>query len=217
MEEAKKNLELIEKYFSDLSETQRSQFLRLGGLYEEWNAAINVLSRKDMGNLYEKHVLHSLSIAAVFSLSGKNILDLGTGGGFPGIPLAIFFPDANFHLVDSIGKKLQVVKAVAEALDLKNISTEHTRVEQIRNRKFDTVVSRAVAPLRELWNWSKPLINKDPNRKSSMQHSNGLICLKGGDLAQEISESGCRPFAVEISSIFSEEHFREKFLLFVPR
>ena len=217
MEETKKNLELIRSYFTELTDLQLQQFSMLQEVYSEWNQAINVLSRKDIDSLYEKHVLHSLSIAAVFDLSGKKVLDLGTGGGFPGIPLAIFFPDAQFHLVDSIGKKITVVKAVVEKLNLKNVTTAHTRAEQITDRKFDTVVSRAVAPLKQLWTWSKPLIQRQADRKMETQHSNGLICLKGGDLAQEIADSGCRPFAVEISTIFKEPHFQEKFILFVPR
>ncbi len=217
MEETQKNLELIRSYFTGLSDLQLQQFSLLQEVYSEWNQVINVLSRKDIDSLYEKHVLHSLSIAAVFDLSGKKVLDLGTGGGFPGIPLAIFFPDAQFHLVDSIGKKITVVNAVVEKLRLKNVTTAHQRAEQITDRKFDTVVSRAVAPLKQLWTWSKPLIQRQADRKLEAQHSNGLICLKGGDLAQEIAESGCRPFAVEISTIFKEPHFQEKFILFVPR
>lgn len=217
MEETQKNLELIRSYFTGLTDLQLQQFSMLQEVYSEWNQVINVLSRKDIDSLYEKHVLHSLSIAAVFDLSGKKVLDLGTGGGFPGIPLAIFFPDARFHLVDSIGKKITVVKAVVEKLNLKNVTTAHTRAEQITDRKFDTVVSRAVAPLKQLWTWSKPLIQRQADRKTETQHSNGLICLKGGDLAQEIADSGCRPFAVEISTIYKEPHFQEKFILFVPR
>ena len=140
----------------------------LEGLYKEWNEKINVISRKDIDGLYEKHVLHSLSIAAVFKFQpGTEIIDLGTGGGFPGIPLAIFFPEVKFHLVDSIAKKLKVVEAVAESIGLKNITTQHTRAEEIKNRKFDFVVSRAVAPLKDLWKWSKPLLKKSEVRSQS--------------------------------------------------
>jgi len=184
-------------------------------LYNEWNSKINVISRKDVDSLYEKHVLHSLSIATAFEFApGSSIIDLGTGGGFPGIPLAIFFPEVQFMLVDSIGKKIKVVDAVAEAIGLKNVTTRHSRIEDIKDRRFDFVVSRAVAPLKDLWMWSKPLLKKtNPNAGGNQR---GLICLKGGDLAQEISESGCRPRSMEIYELFQEEYFRDKFLLFVP-
>ena len=155
-------MQIILKYFSDFSPGQLKQIAALESLYNDWNNKINVISRKDIEGLYEKHVLHSLSVAAVFSFeTGMEILDIGTGGGFPGIPLAIYFPDVKFHLVDSIAKKLKVVNAIAGELGLKNISTEHIRVEEIKNRKFDFVVSRAVAPLKELWKWSKPLLKKE--------------------------------------------------------
>jgi 16S rRNA (guanine527-N7)-methyltransferase len=211
MEKAEKKLALITKYFSDFTPVQLQQFEALDELYNEWNSKINVISRKDVDSLYEKHVLHSLSIAAAFEFAaGSSIIDLGTGGGFPGIPLAIFFPEVKFMLVDSIGKKIKVVHAVAEAIGLKNVTTRHSRIEDIKDRRFDFVVSRAVAPLKDLWTWSKPLLKKT----AANQH--GLICLKGGDLAQEISESGCRPRSMEIYDLFPEEYFREKFLLFVP-
>jgi 16S rRNA (guanine527-N7)-methyltransferase len=216
MEETEKKLELITRYFGDFTPAQLEQFRLLDEVYNEWNSKINVISRKDLDSLYEKHVLHSLSIAAVFDFEkGKQILDLGTGGGFPGIPLAIFFPEVQFHLVDSIGKKIKVVDAVVEALSLKNVTTQHTRAEEIKGRKFDAVVSRAVAPLKELWQWSKPLLRKEAISNDNAKSYNGLICLKGGDLAAEISESGCRPRAVEIFQLFPEEYFREKFVLFV--
>ena len=214
MEKATQNLELILKYFGDFTEHQLQQFAALEPLYKEWNSQINVISRKDIDSLYEKHVLHALSIAAVFECApSAEIMDLGTGGGFPGIPLAIFFPEVKFHLVDSIGKKLKVVDAIAAAIDLKNVSTQHTRAEDIKNRKFDAVISRAVAPLADLWKWSKPLIRKStPVPGNSLK---GLICLKGGDLAQEIADSTCRPRSIEIYSLFKEESFKQKYLLHV--
>lgn len=167
-----------------------------------------------MDNFYLHHVLHSLAIVTQFDLgSVKSVMDLGCGGGFPGIPLAIFFPDTQFHLVDSINKKLMVVKEIANAIGLKNVTVEHTRAEQIKNRKFDVVVSRAVAPLGELWKWSKPLLNKNT---SAEEIPNGLICLKGGDLTKEIQESACKPYIWEIDKIFAEEFFQEKFMLYQP-
>jgi 16S rRNA (guanine527-N7)-methyltransferase len=152
MENSKDTLELITSYFSDFTPRQIEQFKQLGPIYAEWNQMINVISRKDIDALYERHVLHSLSIAAQYPfVPGLEIIDIGTGGGFPGVPLAIFFPDVKFHLVDSIAKKLKVVEAVKDTLGLDNLSFEHTRAEQIKGRKFDFVVSRAVAPLKELW------------------------------------------------------------------
>jgi 16S rRNA (guanine527-N7)-methyltransferase len=214
MEKAENKLELITKYFSDFTADQLEQLRMLEEVYLDWNTRINVISRKDTDGLYEKHVLHSLSIAALCEFQkGQQVLDLGTGGGFPGIPLAIFFPETEFLLVDSIAKKLKVVDAVAEAIGLKNVKTRHTRAEEIKGQKFDTVVSRAVAPLGDLWKWSKPLIRK--NKELSPENVNGLICLKGGDLAQEISDSECRPRLIPISELFSEEYFKEKFVVVV--
>ena len=205
-------MKLIEKYFSEFTEKQIQQFDALDGLYKEWNEKINVVSRKDIGNLYLKHVLHSLGIAAAFDFSeGTTIIDIGTGGGFPGIPLAIFFPAVSFRLVDSIGKELKVVEAIVEALELKNVTVQHARAEEIKNRKFDFVVSRAVAPLKDLWKWSKPLLSN--NNKNDF--ANGLICLKGGDLAQEISESNLRPRQIALHQIFVEDYFKEKYLLYI--
>ena len=234
------NMQIILKYFSDFTPAQIKQFAALESLYKEWNSKINVISRKDIDGLYEKHVLHSLAIAAVFPFEpGMQLLDIGTGGGFPGIPLAIFFPEVKFHLADSIAKKLKVVDAITQALELKNITTQHTRAEEIKTRKFDFVVSRAVAPLKDLWKWSKPLLKKsgESGVRSSesavrsqesgidselgTQNSElpppGLICLKGGDLTSEIYESGTRPRVMEISELFNEEYFKFKYLVYVPR
>jgi 16S rRNA (guanine527-N7)-methyltransferase len=206
-------MEIVLKYFTDFSDTQLQQFRALEPLYREWNEKINVISRKDLEGLYEKHILHSLSIAAVYDFSeNMEVLDLGTGGGFPGIPLAIYFPQTKFHLADSIGKKIKVVEAIASAIGLANVTAEHTRAESIKNKKFDVVVSRAVAPLKELWQWSKPLI-KRTTVPGNTQRASGLICLKGGDLAKEIAESGCRPRMTDIHDVFPEPYFEEKYML----
>jgi 16S rRNA (guanine527-N7)-methyltransferase len=207
-------MDLLKKYFADFTPVQEKQFAALADVYKNWNEKINVISRKDMDHFYEHHVLHSLAIATQFNFRKKsNVLDLGTGGGFPGIPLAILFPEVNFHLVDSINKKLQVVLAVAEELEIKNITTQHKRAEEIKDRKFDVVVSRAVAPLKDLWHWSKPLLKRNTSADNA---PNGLICLKGGDLSQEIFESKCKPYVWEIENIFREEYFRSKFLIYQP-
>lgn len=221
-------MEIISKYFSDFTPGQLKQFSDLENLYKDWNSKINIISRKDIDSLYEKHVLHSLSIAAVFDFAdGTEIIDIGTGGGFPGIPLAIFFPEVKFHLVDSIAKKLKVVEAIANEISLKNVTTQHIRAEEIKNQKpapreggFDFAVSRAVAPLKDLWRWSKPLLKRSglsTQYEVLSTQNRGLICLKGGDLSKEISESGTRPRIVEIFEIFPEEFFKEKYILYVPR
>jgi 16S rRNA (guanine527-N7)-methyltransferase len=207
-------MDVILKYFSDFTSRQAEQFSALEALYKEWNEKINVISRKDIDSLYLKHVLHSLSIAAIVDFKpGTEVIDIGTGGGFPGVPLAIFFPETRFHLVDSIAKKLKVVEGVAEGVGLTNITTQHTRAEEIKNRKFDFAVSRAVAPLKDLWRWANPLVKKG----NEMEVKNGLICLKGGDLAQEISDSGVKPRVAGIEEIFGEEFFKEKYILHVPK
>jgi 16S rRNA (guanine527-N7)-methyltransferase len=215
-------MDILLKYFSDFSSRQVEQYKLLEALYKDWNAKINVISRKDIDSLYEKHVLHSLAIAAAFDFPpGIEIVDIGTGGGFPGIPLAIFFPEVKFHLVDSIGKKLKIVEAVKEAIGLQNVTTAHGRAQEIKNRKFDFAVSRAVAPLKDLLQWSRPLLKSstytmESPRGQVILHS-GLICLKGGDLAQEISDSGAKPKMIEISSLFEEEYFKEKYLLYIKK
>src|SRR5215470_10685423 len=161
-------MEIILRYFTDFTDEQLNQFKALEYLYKDWNSKVNTISRKDIDSLYEKHILHSLSIAAAFDFTdGTSIIDIGTGGGFPGIPLAIFFPEVQFHLVDSIAKKLKVVEAIAKEINLKNVTTQHTRAEDIKNRKFDFAVSRAVAPLQDLWRWSKPLLR---NPKSEIRN-----------------------------------------------
>ncbi len=208
-------MERLQKYFTDFTPEQLRQFNALKGLYTEWNEKINVISRKDMDNFYLHHVLHSLAIAAKFNFENNcRVMDLGAGGGFPGIPLAIFFPGSAFHLVDSINKKLLVVKEIAAEIGLKNLTVQHSRAEDIKNRQFDVVVSRAVAPLKDLWFWSKPLIQKNKNLAEGS--ANGLICLKGGDLTKEIFESGCKPFVWDVDKIFPEPYFKEKFLLYQP-
>ncbi len=213
-------MEILLKYFSEFTDKQLQQFAALKNLYVEWNEKINVISRKDIDNFYEHHVLHSLAIASQFNFpDGYKIMDIGSGGGFPGIPLAIFFPEVQFHLVDSINKKLKVINEVAAEIGLKNVTTQHTRAEDIKDKKparsadrFDVVVSRAVAPLKDLWYWSKPLLKKRPVDQPKIS---GLICLKGGDLSKEISESGLRPKVWEIEKLFEEEFFKEKYILYI--
>jgi 16S rRNA (guanine527-N7)-methyltransferase len=215
-------IEIVKHYFSGFTPVQLEQLEKLAGLYQSWNEQINVISRKDIDKLYINHVLHSLAIAAVFDFEpGTHIADLGTGGGFPGIPLAIFFPEVQFLLTDSIGKKLKVVDAVANAIGLQNVQVRHTRTEEIKNQKFDFVVSRAVAPLRELWTWSLPVLKAKGQGKTATADDKkiygGLICLKGGDLNEEIRVSGLHPLVWEIEKIFEDPFFREKYILLVPR
>jgi len=207
-------VEIINKYFADFTPRQSEQFGQLGALYQEWNEKINVISRKDIDALYEKHVLHSLALAALCNFhDGAEVIDIGTGGGFPGIPLAIFFPKVRFLLADSIGKKIKVVQEVAMATGLNNVTAVHGRAESV-GKNFDFAVSRAVAPLGDLWGWIKPSLRKG---KMSDEFANGLLCLKGGDLTQEIKASGLRPHLFPIYDIFPEESFKEKFAVYVPR
>jgi 16S rRNA (guanine527-N7)-methyltransferase len=200
------NSSIIAHYFPGLTPQQRESFDQLYILYKEWNEKINVISRKDIGNLYVNHVLHSLGIAKVITFKpGTTILDVGTGGGFPGIPLAIMFPDTHFHLVDSIGKKITVVKGVAETLSLKNVKAEQIRAEQLKS-EYDFVVSRAVTRLKEFYGW----INKRVKKKSTHELKNGILYLKGGDLDEELSELK-RPYQLyNLSEFFEEEFFETK-------
>jgi len=210
-------MEILLKYFSEFTPKQIEQFGALEALYQEWNQKINVISRKDNDSLYERHVLHSLSIAAAFEwVPRTSVIDIGCGGGFPGIPLAIFYPEVKFHLVDSIAKKLTVVKSIAESIGLKNLTTQHARAESIQERKFDFAVSRAVAPLKELCAWSKPLL-KSPNQALPGNLAPGLICLKGGDLNEEIQESGARPRIMRVKDLFAEPLFEDKYILYLPK
>lgn len=210
-------MDIILKYFADFTEDQLDKFGKLEGLYKEWNEKINVISRKDIDSLYEKHVLHSLAIAVLCSFDkGAQVIDIGTGGGFPGIPLAIFFPEVEFMLVDSIGKKIKVVQEVADGVGLKNVTAVHGRVEEIKNRKFDYAVSRAVAPLGDLWKWINPVLRVG---QKSDELPNGLICLKGGDLRNEIFESGMKSVtqAWSVNNIFQEPAFEDKYVVYVPK
>jgi 16S rRNA (guanine527-N7)-methyltransferase len=212
MESTPEKLELITKYFADFTNEQLQQLAALEGAYKDWNSKINVISRKDIDHIYLHHVLHSLSIAAIVEWEkGTQVIDIGCGGGFPCVPMAIFFPEVQFLAVDSIAKKLKVVDAVCEVAGIKNITTRHARVEEIKNKKFDYAISRAVAPLKDLWRWADPILHKKANQPG------GLICLKGGDLHQEISESGVRPKMMSIYDIFQEEYFKEKFIIQVKK
>jgi 16S rRNA (guanine527-N7)-methyltransferase len=205
-------IEVLLKYFPDLSETQRKQFESLQPLYAEWNEKINVISRKDIDNLYVNHVLHSLGIAKVASfLPGSEVLDVGTGGGFPGIPLAILFPETRFHLVDSIGKKIKVVEAVAAGAGLKNITTAHIRAEEVKD-KYDFVVSRAVTRMNEFYGWVANKFKKE-NRHTL---PNGILYLKGGDLTDEMAELAMRYQSFNLTDYFKEEFFETKKVIYVP-
>lgn len=204
-------MDIILKYFPQLTERQREQFAALDALYHDWNAKINVISRKDIDNLYEHHVLHSLGIARMIRFKpGTQIMDLGTGGGFPGIPLAILFPDTRFHLVDSIGKKIKVCTEVASALGLDNVTTRHCRAEEEKG-KFDFVVSRAVMPLADLLK----IIRKNIAKEQRNALPNGLICLKGGELDKETVAVKHHCVVTPLSDYFEEEFFETKKVIYV--
>ncbi|MDC0615440.1 16S rRNA (guanine(527)-N(7))-methyltransferase RsmG [Schleiferiaceae bacterium] len=205
-------VELIYSHFPDLTERQRDQFAALQDLYTEWNAKINVISRKDMESFYEKHVLHSLGIAKVYSFKpGQKVLDVGTGGGFPGIPLAILFPETKFHLVDSIGKKIKVVLAVAEALGLENVRADHGRAEEFKG-PYDFVVSRAVTQMQRFVPWIKGKISQ---KNLDADRINGLLYLKGGDLAEELGTMKAR--ISNLSNVFTSEFFETKKVVYLPK
>lgn len=205
-------MNLILKYFPKLNEMQIALFEQLEPLYAEWNAQINVISRKDFSEFYEHHVLHSLGIAKLISFtSGTKILDVGTGGGFPGIPLAIMFPEVQFHLVDSIGKKIKVVNGVVESLGLKNVTAEQIRAEQLTD-KYDFVVSRAVTRLPEFVPW----VRKNIAKKQINAMPNGIIYLKGGDLQEETKPFKRNVFIKELSTCFGEEFFKTKKVVHLP-
>lgn len=203
--------DILLKYFPDITAQQQEQFGRLHELYTFWNNQINVISRKDIDLLYERHVLHSLGIAKVMPfLPGETVLDVGTGGGFPGIPLAIMFPQTQFHLVDSIGKKIKVVTEVAQALGLQNLRASHSRAEDIKE-KFDFVVSRAVTQLKDFYPWVKGKFNKQSNNKLA----NGILYLKGGDLTQEIADAGLAVQQFYLKDYFDEDFFETKQVIYV--
>lgn len=204
--------DIIRKYFSELSEIQNRQFDAIDALYREWNAKINVISRKDIDNLYEHHVLHSLAIAKTIRFQpGTKILDFGTGGGFPGIPLAILFPECQFKLIDGTGKKIRVAQEVSQAIGLTNCHPEHLRGEEEKG-KYDFVISRAVMPLPDL----VKIVRKNISTKQHNALPNGIICLKGGDLQTETKPFHKIVELTEISQFFNEEWFKEKHIIYLP-
>ena len=205
-------LEILKGYFPHLSPQQAEQYAALYDLYADWNAKINVISRKDIDNLYLHHVLHSLGITEMLHFKeGSEVMDFGTGGGFPGIPLAIFFPEVHFHLIDSIGTKIKVGQAVAEAIGLKNVSFSHCRGEEEKG-KFDFVVSRAVMPLADL----VKIIRKNIRREQRNALPNGVICLKGGELEHEIQPFHKQAITLNLSDSFKETYFETKKVVYVP-
>lgn len=205
-------MEIITKYFTGLSDRQLDQFGRLGSLYEEWNSKINVISRKDIEQLYERHILHSMAIAKIIQFKpGTTVLDVGTGGGFPGIPLAILFPETSFKLIDSIGKKIKVVSEVASALELDNVDAEHIRVEDLK-QKYDFVVSRAVTAFPRF----VAMVRTKVANQSNNDLSNGILYLKGGDFEEEISPFGQSLTVYNLQDFFSEDFFETKRLIHLP-
>lgn len=206
------NIDIITKYFGDISDEQRRQFEALYDLYQDWNSKINVISRKDIDNLFEHHVLHSLAIAKTIRFKdGSEILDFGTGGGFPGVPLAILFPNCHFRLIDGTGKKIRVATEVANAIGLKNCHPEHKRGEEEKG-KYDFVVSRAVMPLPDL----ERIVRKNISTKQRNAMPNGIICLKGGNVEGEIQPFRKYAEVSEISQWFDEEWFKEKYVIYLP-
>jgi 16S rRNA (guanine527-N7)-methyltransferase len=203
---------IIHHYFPQLTDRQKQQFAQLGDLYKEWNDKINVISRKDVDNLYTNHILHSLGIAKVMLFKpGATVLDVGTGGGFPGIPLAILFPETQFHLVDSIGKKITVVNEVAKGVGLTNVKGEQIRAEQIKG-KYDFIVSRAVTRMKEFYGWVNTKVKAD----SVHSLDNGILYLKGGDLDEELNELK-KPYSLyNLSDYFKEEFFETKKVVYMP-
>jgi len=205
-------MDIIKKYFPELSEKQFNQFAQLKDLYIDWNSKINVISRKDIDELYERHVLHSLAIAKVIEFKpNTKILDVGTGGGFPGIPLAIMFPESNFHLVDSIGKKITVVNEISSAINLKNLKADHERAEKIKDN-YDFIVSRAVTAFPTFYNWVKTKVNK----KSFNDLKNGILYLKGGDLSEELKDFENKITTYSITQYFAESFFETKKVIYLP-
>ena len=205
-------MQIIEKYFKELSEKQREQFAKLDELYRDWNSKINVISRKDIDNLYEHHVLHSMAIGKLIHFKeGTQILDFGTGGGFPGIPLAILFPQCSFKLIDGTGKKVKVATEVARAIGLTNVVTEHLRGEDEKG-KFDFVVSRAVMPLPDL----VKIVTKNISKKQNNALPNGIICLKGGNLDAELRPYRHLAEVTPVSNWFKEDWFKEKNIIYLP-
>ncbi|MCI6829953.1 MAG: 16S rRNA (guanine(527)-N(7))-methyltransferase RsmG [Prevotella sp.] len=205
-------MNIITKYFTDITDVQRRQFEALYDLYQDWNSKINVISRKDIDNLYEHHVLHSLAIAKTIRFKdGTEILDFGTGGGFPGIPLSILFPNCRFHLIDGTGKKIRVATEVANAIGLKNCTPEHKRGEEEKG-KYDFVVSRAVMPLPDL----ERIVRKNISNKQRNSMPNGIICLKGGNVEAEIQPFRKYAEVTDISQWFDEEWFKEKYVIYLP-
>ena len=205
-------IEIIQKYFPNLSAEQQQQFAALDALYRDWNAKINVISRKDIDNLYEHHVLHSMAIARMVNFRpGTRILDFGTGGGFPGIPLAILFPECQFKLIDGTGKKIRVAQEVCNAIGLKNCHPEHLRGEDEKGR-YDFVVSRAVMPLPDL----VKIVRKNIAKESKNALPNGILCLKGGNLEAELQPFRKIVESAELSTWFSEEWFKEKHVIYLP-